>query len=733
MTHIFDDPAEFTADAVTGFADLHADLVREVPGGVVRRSRPARPKVAVITGGGSGHYPAFMGVVGPGFADGSVVGNLFTSPSTAYAYSVGRRAESGAGVVFTYGNYAGDVMNFGLAGERLAEDGIPARQLIVTDDVASAAASERGKRRGIAGGFVVFKVLGASAERGDDLDEVVRLGGLANERTFTMGMAFSGCTFPGADAPHFTVPAGLVGLGLGIHGEPGLEDVAAMPAPEMARILVERVLAERPADADGRVAVVLNGLGSTSQEELFVLWGSVGRLLREAGLRLIAPEVGSFVTSLDMGGVSLTLTWLDDELEELWLAPAHTPAWRRGSVVGAESLASADDGGIGFEEAVVEVVQGDDASRAVAAVAVSALDAAAAAIVDAEHELGRIDAIAGDGDHGRGMVRGIEHARQAARGAAAAGAGAKGVLDAAGDAWAEYAGGTSGVLWGAGLRAVARVLGDTGGVDRGRAEAAARAFLDALKGLGKADVGDKDAHRCGGSVRRGVRIGRRGRGYRRGVGACIRGCSGGRRGHRGSRAEGRPRASARCSLARNPGPRSHLVRAVRLDRARHHHDRRNAMTSNWRIVIGSDDAGFQYKEALKADLLADPRVASVVDVGVDADGHTAYPRVAIAAAEKVRAGEADRALLVCGTGIGVAIAANKVPGIRATVAHDSFSVERSVLSNDAQVLTFGQRVIGLELARRLAREWLGYVFDPSSASAEKVAVIGDYEQTGSCD
>lgn len=151
-----------------------------------------------------------------------------------------------------------------------------------------------------------------------------------------------------------------------------------------------------------------------------------------------------------------------------------------------------------------------------------------------------------------------------------------------------------------------------------------------------------------------------------------------------------------------------------------------------RLVIGSDDAGFDYKEIVKKDLEQNPGVASLVDVGVDADGHTAYPRVAIAAAELVASGEADRALLFCGTGLGVAIAANKVAGIRAVTAHDSFSVERGVLSNDAQVLTMGQRVIGIELARRLVREWLTYRFDPTSASAEKVAVIGEYESTGSC-
>ena len=156
------------------------------------------------------------------------------------------------------------------------------------------------------------------------------------------------------------------------------------------------------------------------------------------------------------------------------------------------------------------------------------------------------------------------------------------------------------------------------------------------------------------------------------------------------------------------------------------------MTDQLRIVIGSDDAGFDYKEILKKDLEANEGVASVVDVGVDADGHTAYPRVAIAAAELVASGEADRALIFCGTGLGVAISANKVAGIRAVTAHDSFSVERAVLSNNAQVLTMGQRVIGIELARRLVREWLTYRFDETSASAEKVAVLSEYEATGSC-
>ncbi len=157
------------------------------------------------------------------------------------------------------------------------------------------------------------------------------------------------------------------------------------------------------------------------------------------------------------------------------------------------------------------------------------------------------------------------------------------------------------------------------------------------------------------------------------------------------------------------------------------------MSKKWRVAIGCDDAGYQYKEIIKKDLEISDSVVEVIDVGVDSDGHTAYPKVAIAAAELVAQAKVDRAILLCGTGLGVAIAANKVPGVRAVTAHDSFSVERSILSNDAQVLCMGQRVVGIELARRLVKEWLTYEFDSSSASAVKVQVIEKYESVGSCD
>lgn len=489
MTRIFNDPADFADEALAGFCDAHPDLVRQVEGGAVRRSRPAAPKVAVITGGGSGHYPAFAGIIGPGFADGAVVGNIFTSPSTQQAYSVAKAANSGAGVVFTYGNYAGDVMNFGMASERLNAEGIPAENVLVTDDIASASPEEIEKRRGIAGDFVVFKVMGAAAESGLDLASVVRVGRKANSLTRTIGTAFSGCTFPGADQPLFKLPEGQMGLGLGIHGEPGLFDTELPSAVELGRELVKRVLAETPGSGSTRLAVILNGLGSTKHEELFVLWRTVAPLLREAGYTLVMPEVGELVTSLDMAGASLTLTWLDDELEQYWTAPALTPAYRRGAV-GFEA-ASFEDPGVDASATDAVDYSSTSESREYAGQCLSALEATAALLRDSETKLGDMDAIAGDGDHGRGMVRGSAAALAAASVAYARGAGAGSLLIAAGDAWADKAGGTSGVLWGAGLRAFGERLGDAETPTPVILAESVRAFADRITSLGKADLGDK--------------------------------------------------------------------------------------------------------------------------------------------------------------------------------------------------------------------------------------------------
>ncbi|MEJ5945188.1 dihydroxyacetone kinase family protein [Pseudokineococcus basanitobsidens] len=494
MTRLHDDPASFSDDALAGFLDAHAGRVVGVPGGVVRARATREGKVAVVVGGGSGHYPAFCGVVGPGYADGAVVGNVFTSPSASEAASVARAADAGAGVLLTTGNYAGDVMNFGLAVEHLRGEGHDARYLAVTDDVASAGPDEVAKRRGIAGDVTVFKCASAAAEEGLDLDGVEQAACRANDRTRSLGVAFSGCTMPGADEPLFRVPEGSMSLGLGIHGEPGVSDEDMPSAADLARQLVEGLLREAPEGADGgRVAAVLNGLGTVKYEELFVLWRTVARLLSEAGLEVVEPEVGELVTSLDMGGVSLTLMWLDEDLERWWRAPADTPAYRKGSVAdlvqGSER--SAADAARAAAPPPDEESGGSPQSRSLAPDVVRGAEAVAAAMADAEEELGRIDAVAGDGDHGRGMVRGTGAALDAAREAQSRGRGAGGVLRAAGGAWADRAGGTSGVLWGAALTAVGTRVGDDARPSPADVVDAVDAGMDVLLRLGGAQVGDK--------------------------------------------------------------------------------------------------------------------------------------------------------------------------------------------------------------------------------------------------
>ena len=302
-----DDPARFAEDMLAGFVAAYPEHVRQVDGGVVR-ARPTRPgKVAVVVGGGSGHYPAFCGVVGPGFADGAVVGNVFTSPSKSDVLGVVRGCASEAGAVVLTGNYAGDVMNFSLAEAELCAQGIPTRYLVVTDDVASAPPEEAARRRGIAGDFPVFKIAAARAEEGASLEEVVEIAERANAATRTLGVAFDGCTMPGASEPLFTVAPGTMGLGVGIHGEPGIGEAPMPTASELAALLVERLLAETPQGASERVAVVLNGLGRTKYEELFVLWGRVLPLLREAGL----PYIVVF-TNPTTGGVTASYAMLGD-------------------------------------------------------------------------------------------------------------------------------------------------------------------------------------------------------------------------------------------------------------------------------------------------------------------------------------------------------------------------------------------------------------------------------------
>ncbi|PKH21716.1 D-erythrulose kinase [Enterobacterales bacterium CwR94] len=491
MTYLFNQPSAFASELIEGFVAANADKVRQVPGGVVRSTRSKTGSVAVIVGGGSGHYPAFAGLVGQGLAHGAAMGNLFASPSAQQIYNVARAADNGGGVLLTFGNYAGDVLHFGQACERLRADGIACEILAVTDDISSAKVEEIEKRRGVAGDLTVFKVAAAAAEAGQDLAGVLKAARHANDRTRSFGVAFSGCTLPGATHPLFEVEKGRMALGMGIHGEPGIKETDVPRADELAEIFVERLLGELPAgiaSAEGqRVALILNGLGSVKYEELFVVYRRVAQLLDAAKIQVVEPDVGEFVTSFNMAGASLTLMWLDDELETFWRAPANTPAYRKGSVIVAEQLSAAEL----VEEVQETLPPASSESKESAQRVLQLLEAMANTIQTNAEELGRIDAVAGDGDHGIGMERGILGAVEKARDVAAQGAGAGTLLCRAADAWADKAGGTSGALWGVALTAVGTAIGDEQKPDAQRVATGIRHAKEGIMHFGKAKVGDK--------------------------------------------------------------------------------------------------------------------------------------------------------------------------------------------------------------------------------------------------
>ena len=482
------DPKTFREDMLKGYVLANRNYVVEVPGGVARATETPKGKVAVINGGGSGHYPAFCGIIGSGFMDATVVGNVFTSPSADDVYHVAKAVESGSGVFIIGGNYAGDKMNFNLARDRLIAEGIDARSFYITDDVASGSKEEIEKRRGNVGTFIVFKIAGAASTEGYSFDQIVNVTDKANKNTRTMSIGLKGCTMPGALGPLFHVPVGKMEVGQGIHGEPGVFESDLVSASEIAELLVTKVLEEAPDNAGKKIGVILDGLGSTKYEELFVVWKSVAELLDKHGFVLVEPQVGEFVTSLDMAGIALSIIFLDEELEMFWKAPADTPAFKKGVVrteIGIQRKVFMQDDSITYKE-------GSEDSKKAAKVIVESFRRMKNAIIEAEEELARIDSVAGDGDHGRGMVKGLTYAYEAAKEACDAGAGAGSVLCAAGNEWAAKAGGTSGVLWGEFLKAAGNVIGDDSEIyDTGLIADALSNGIKKIQELGNAKLGDK--------------------------------------------------------------------------------------------------------------------------------------------------------------------------------------------------------------------------------------------------
>lgn len=329
MKKLINDPNQVAAEVVGGLVMAFPHLIRQVGRyqAVIRNDAPIPGKVAVLTGGGSGHEPMFLGYVGPGLATASVAGHVFTSPPPVPIYETAKAAHGGCGVLLLYGNYAGDVLNFDAAAEMLADERIEVASVPVTDDLASAPADRTHERRGVAGDFFVFKVAGACAEEGGSLAMVTAAARRANANTRSIGVAFSSCVIPASGKAIFELGESEIEIGMGIHGERGVYRSKMLPADELAKELVDRILNDLSAGAGDEVAVLINGFGATPISELNILSRAVLRLLARASLTICRTYVGNYATSLDMAGCSVTLMKLDPELRRYLLAPAETPAF----------------------------------------------------------------------------------------------------------------------------------------------------------------------------------------------------------------------------------------------------------------------------------------------------------------------------------------------------------------------------------------------------------------------
>jgi phosphoenolpyruvate---glycerone phosphotransferase subunit DhaK len=330
MKKFINDPYDVVDEMLEGFLAVHGRYVRKLEDvrTVVRTDAPVKGKVGVITGGGSGHKPAFIGFVGKGMLDAVAVGEIFTSPPPNAVYEAAKACDGGKGVLFLLGNYAGDVMNFQMAADLAQENGIPIAQVIATDDVGSAPKDRVANRRGVVGEWLAWKCAGARAEAGGSLEECREIAERVNNYTRTLGVAISPCTVPAKGTPTFTLADDEMEYAVGHHGEPGVAKIKMMTADEVTKKMTDQIVDDLPFKAGDSVAVLINGLGATPALELFIGYRNVKRILESKGIKVERPYVGQFFTALEMAGFSVTLMKLDPELKSLLDAPADTPNYK---------------------------------------------------------------------------------------------------------------------------------------------------------------------------------------------------------------------------------------------------------------------------------------------------------------------------------------------------------------------------------------------------------------------
>ncbi|KQX07004.1 MULTISPECIES: dihydroxyacetone kinase subunit DhaK [unclassified Leifsonia] len=332
MKKLINDPKNVVNESLAGFAAAHSDLVRAEydPNYVVRADAPVAGKVAIISGGGSGHEPLHAGFVGFGMLDGAVPGAVFTSPTPDPILAATKAVDSGAGVLHIVKNYTGDVLNFETAADLAAAEGIEVRAVVTNDDVAVKDSLYTAGRRGVAGTVLVEKIAGAAAQRGDDLDAVTAIAEKVNAQVRSMGVALTPCIVPHAGEPSFELADDEIEIGIGIHGEPGRERIKLEPADAIVERILGPIVEDIPFASGDKVLLLVNGMGGTPLVELFIVYRHAAEVLAAQGIEVTRSLVGNYTTALEMQGFSLTVLKLDDELTELWDAPVETAALRWG-------------------------------------------------------------------------------------------------------------------------------------------------------------------------------------------------------------------------------------------------------------------------------------------------------------------------------------------------------------------------------------------------------------------
>ena len=490
LKKIINRPEDFVDEVTESLLMAHPERLRAATAdrrALVRADAPVRGRVGIVTGGGSGHLPLFLGYVGQGLATGVAVGNVFSSPSAEQIAAATRASHGGAGVLYLYGNYGGDVYNFDLAGDVVAAEGIETATVLGTDDVLSAPRGKEATRRGVAGLFFAYKTAGAAAERGDDLEKVRSVAQRTVDATRTMGVGLSPTILPAAGEPTFTLDEGEMEVGIGIHGEPGSHRGPLETADQITDRFLTEILGELDPEAGDRVVVLVNGLGSTPLEELYLIYRRVHQVLGERGVVIHRRYIGEFATSLEMAGASVSVLLLDDELAELIDAPAASPFFGQGNTP-APSARTEEAGAPGAES-------GAGAAPAVRRTgSVSALRTTLIAAMERmpshAEELRLLDSRLGDGDLGITVSSGASAVREVLL-TLPEDAHHADVLRAAATAFAAANPSTFAALTGAGLLAAAAECEESDSISVRDAARLTAAVSRRVRERGGAEPGDK--------------------------------------------------------------------------------------------------------------------------------------------------------------------------------------------------------------------------------------------------